>query len=418
MGYSSEAIFMKPRISEDEELKLIKSLGFDNYVFNRKAPFEEADLRGKNGVYIGHCNDSTFIIYDKMLHEDLRMNDLTPLERALNQRYPDKEFLSITNFEVINGYLYHYFKAEKTIRLKQGYDPYVFLNIGDELDIEKEYYVKKETEAGEEVFYTKHWDKENPELLSWKHHQIGGAVAFKLVKMMAGVAYRDATFFDLELNQYISEKGTNEITAKTIEDNLRRKQRPETKPVKKSEPASAPIIDNQNPIKEALLQEEEISSEILTSYRLDKDKHAILSRNEIEIEASASAVWACLTNFKLWPTWHSAISSPKMVKFIRNGPDALWLLTAFKWTYLGVGLTSLVREYQTNQQIGWVASSTGTIIYFHWQIIASEKGCRVVLKTVQSGWRVHLRNFFKPHHTDHQQNWLNALKERALAIKE
>ena len=49
MGFSSEAIFMKPGISEGEELGLLKKLGLEDLVICQKAHFEQIDLRGKNG---------------------------------------------------------------------------------------------------------------------------------------------------------------------------------------------------------------------------------------------------------------------------------------------------------------------------------------------------------------------------------
>ena len=197
MGFSSEAIFIKPGLTEQQETELLESLGFKEYVFNAEVDFSDADSRNKMGVYFGKCNGATYLIFDGAYDAG---RDVKRITSKLN----DHEFLSIMNYESSNSYGYHYIKNGKTIRFKEGFHPDVVKDIGEELAIEKEYYVKKEKENGTLYFYTQ--SDYNDELDKWTHDQIGGAVAFDLVKLITGVSYHHNDLFNSKACQYIPKK--------------------------------------------------------------------------------------------------------------------------------------------------------------------------------------------------------------------
>lgn len=202
MGFSSEAIFIKPVLTEKQEIEILEALGFNNYVLNSETGFDEANSRDKLGIYFGSCNGATYLIFNGVYSTDRKADGLTEIESALAKNLRSHELLSIMNFETSNSYGYHYIKEGKTIRLKEGCHPVLAENIGDELDIEKDYYVKKEEIEGTQYFYTKSNYKQD-EFDKWTHDQIGGSVAFELVKMIAGVSYHHDDLFYSKARQYV-----------------------------------------------------------------------------------------------------------------------------------------------------------------------------------------------------------------------
>ncbi|MGB0521354.1 MAG: hypothetical protein ACPGJS_00270 [Flammeovirgaceae bacterium] len=205
MGLSSEAILIKPHIEEGQFTAFLQQLGIVQPKFNKKAFFEEADVRGKSGIYIGNYKGATFLIYDQVLEGERGSDLLTNLERQLAAALPEHEILGLSNIESSNSYLYHYIKAGKSIRLKQGNYLKVIYDIGEELFLEKANYAKKEVdEDGEVVYYTASTTKLG-ELDTWSHDQIGGTIAFSLAEMMIGQAY-DQIPLDICLHQYLPQK--------------------------------------------------------------------------------------------------------------------------------------------------------------------------------------------------------------------
>ncbi|MEL6560671.1 MAG: hypothetical protein AAFQ94_20935 [Bacteroidota bacterium] len=203
MGFSSEAIFIKPELSKEEQLTLLNNLGYSDYIDNGETYFEEADSRQKHGVYIGHINGATYVIYDGVYETGNRNKDqLTDTEQKIVDTFPNSEILSLINIESVNAYGNSYIKAGTPIRVKEGAHPHVITNYGEELLIEKDYYVKKEHIDGNEFFYTKNHYQEG-ELNKWTHDQIGGSVAFELTKMIAGVSYTHDDIFYSEPHQFI-----------------------------------------------------------------------------------------------------------------------------------------------------------------------------------------------------------------------
>ena len=205
MGFSSEAILIKPSIEEGHFTSFLQRLGVEQPQFNRKAFFEEADTKEKSGIYIGNYKGVTFLIFEGIAEDNRGSDNFTPFERELIKDIPEYEILSIANFESSNSYLYHYIKDGKTVRLKQGNYPDILHNVGQELAIEKTNYVKKELDVdGEEVYYT--ISELNPnDLHPWGHDQIGSRTAFDITKMFIKEAYSDIPL-DMQLHQYLPKK--------------------------------------------------------------------------------------------------------------------------------------------------------------------------------------------------------------------
>lgn len=205
MGVSSEAILIKPSIEEGQFTAFLQQLGIEQAQFNKKAFFEEADTRGKLGIYIGNYKGVTLLIYDNLLVGGRDNDQLTKLERKLITACPNADIVSLANAESSNSYLYHYIKAGKTIRLKQGNYLGIQYDIGEELFVEKTNYAKKEVDQdGELVYYTT--SNANPEELeAWSHDQLGGNIAFSFAEKMIGESY-DQIPLDVYLHQYLSKQ--------------------------------------------------------------------------------------------------------------------------------------------------------------------------------------------------------------------
>ena len=209
MGFSSEAIFIKPALTDEQEQQLLRSLGFKNYVYNKESSFDEADTRTRYGVYIGKVNGATYLIYEGV-YSLKRDGHFSEAERVIADKFQWHEVLSIMNYEVSNSYGYHYIKNAQSIRLKEGYSPDVVSDFGPELPIEKDYYVKREIEDGQEYFFTKAYG--DTEVLDrWTHDQIGGSVAFDLVKMMTGVSYNQDEIFYSKPKQFVPKDQIDQV---------------------------------------------------------------------------------------------------------------------------------------------------------------------------------------------------------------
>ncbi len=200
MGFSSEAVFIKSAIPEEQYTELLSELGFTNILFKGKAYFGEADGRGKQGVYIGNYKDCTLLIYDDILNGHRDQNNFSHVEQVLTSFLPENhEILSLLNIESVNGYCYHYIVNGQTRRLKYGsYDGDAH-EIGEELPLEKRYYTRKEKRGNDTIYSTTSPDGQVNE---WTHDQIGGSIAFLLAAMMIGERYDDIPQ-ELEMHQYI-----------------------------------------------------------------------------------------------------------------------------------------------------------------------------------------------------------------------
>ena len=410
MGFSSEAIFMKPGISEEEELGLLKKLGLEDLVICQKAHFEQIDLRGKNGVYIGHFGDCSFIFFYGIVanYVGIVNESANPWEHALSAIYPNKEFLSILNFESTNSYAYHYFKEGITIRKKMGTHPAIYANIGEELEVEKEYYVKKEVVDGREIFFTKPWNDQKTELDEWTHEQIGGSVAFHLVKMITGVEYADELLFNASVRQYLPE-GDSEMGAWDLDKYLF-KRYPALIP---SELIGLGVIDERryrdDPSALAkLVPRTPIHINYPAGFHpIENNFAAIIT---LELDQYPQRVWDALIRIKEWDEWFPKIYNTRIVS---TDTGQLKPRSRFRWNTLGVNLISQVIDFDPPRAISWVSKGPGITTFHAWQIMPTDSGCKITLEHTQKDWLSQLLHFFLPKRMEmYHLEWLECLQKK------
>ena len=188
MGYSSEAVFIRKKLTDEIVKKVLDNIAEDGFVLcEDKVEFGDIDSRAPHGIYLGQMNDSFYIIrgiYDSSGGFDSALGRLD-LESLCLDLFPEEEILYINNHETANAYAYHLIRESQTIRHKRGFDPDVVIDSGNELDVEKTCYVKKEQRDGQWIYFTKSWRRLG-EFDEWTHDQIGGSIAFQLVRHMTG----------------------------------------------------------------------------------------------------------------------------------------------------------------------------------------------------------------------------------------
>lgn len=416
MGHSSEAIFMKPRITVEQELSLLKKLGLDNFVFKEKVWFEETMTSSRrNGVYIGHCNDSTFIVFDGVVANYIGFikDEFNPWEKILSSLYPNSAFLSILNFEGTCSYQYHYFKDAETVRKKAGVYPKLLSSIGEELEIEKEYYVKKETIDGQEIFFTKPWNEHETELHQWTHAQIGGEVAFRLVKIMAEVEYGHDFMFNSLVNQYLPNGELSIIGAWGLDKKLFQKYPALIPP----ELIGQGIIDEKvyEPTpKQSLSSNSNASNPIHINYPsgFHPVDAPISITGNVEISASPEKVWEVLIQIKNWDEWHLETYN---IQIVSTDIGELKYRSKFRWNTLGVHLLSQVNDFEPSRKISWMSRGTGISSFHAWQLIPTEQGTKVIVENTQKGWLCQLHHRLWPQRmVAYHVDWLERLSKRVL----
>ena len=212
MGFSTEVLFIKPAASENQILELLQKLTGEVCMEIGETTISQADRRGSFGIYIGETNGATVILYEGLLSAR-DSNHLNDCERKLIEQFPDRDLLTIANYESSNFYSYHLIQGGKTIRLKSGAHPDVEIDFGQELDLEKANYVKREIENGVEYFYVNSFYKPG-EFEKLTHDQIGGSVAFDMAKMMTGINYNHIDMLGVKVKQYISKSEYDRVIAK------------------------------------------------------------------------------------------------------------------------------------------------------------------------------------------------------------
>lgn len=411
MGFSSEAIFMKPAISEEEEPGLLKKLGLDDLVICQKAPFEETMTHFKRrGVYIGHCGDCSYIVFDSVLvnYFGIVTDKLNPWEQILSDIYPDKDFLSVLNYDNTNAYSYHYFREGMTNRKKMGFHPTIHADIGEELELEKEYYVKKESVDGKEIFFTKPWNEQKTELDEWTHDQIGGSVAFHLVKMMAGVEYGHDLMFESYINQYLS-KETLEIGGWDLDKRLFKKYPTLIPP----ELIGLGIIDERRYTDDASELAKLVprtSIHINYPYGFHPVENNFASIITLELDQYPQQVWKALVEIEDWGKWFPHIYNARIAM---TGIGKLENRSRFRWNVLGVNLVSQIIDFESPRKISWVSKGWGITAFHAWQIMPTDTGSKITLEHTQKGWLSQLLHFFLPKRMEkYHLEWLECLQKK------
>ncbi|MBK6525161.1 MAG: hypothetical protein IPG07_06135 [Crocinitomicaceae bacterium] len=213
MGYSSEAIFIKPELTKSDIENLLQALTGEEYIEVGITTLGQADRRDRYGIYVGSANGASVIINDRMDWQRDKATLKSKTEQTLIDLYPGHELLTIANFETSNSYTYHLIKEGKTIRLKSGYHPDVEFDVGEELEIEKNCYVKKEIMDGVTFYFQKSYS--DPEKFEkYTHDQIGGEVAFEMTKLFTGYKYSSTEMNQILVKQFISKNDLERILSR------------------------------------------------------------------------------------------------------------------------------------------------------------------------------------------------------------
>jgi uncharacterized protein YndB with AHSA1/START domain len=316
------------------------------------------------------------------------------------------------NFEGTLSYQYHYFKDGVTIRKKAGSDTNLFSDTGEELDIEKEYYVKKEIIDGQEIFFTKPWNEHETELHQWTHAQIGGEVAFRLVKMVAGVEYNHDLMFESFVNHYLPA----DESASGMQDfeNYLFEKYPELIP---PELIGQGIIDEKvyEPTpKQSLSSNSNATNPIHINYpRGFHPVDAPISiTGNVEISAPPEKVWEVLIQIKNWDEWHLETYN---IQIVSTDIGELKYRSKFRWNTLGVHLLSQVIDFEPSRKISWMSEGTGISSFHAWQLIPTEQGTKVIVENTQKGWLCQLHHRLRPQRmVAYHLDWLERLSIRVL----
>lgn len=423
MGFSTEAIFMQPKIAEEEELELLYKLGLTNLSYAGKVDFEETMTAARrSGVYIGHCGDSTYIVFTGilLLYIGIVIEDLNPWEKALSKIYPDKLFLSILNFEVVNGYSYHLFKSGISIRKKDGSHPDVYRDYGEELDLEKEYYEKKEIIDGREIYFTKPWNENQTELDQWTHDQIGGSIAFYLTKMMAGVEYGQDPMFEATVNKYVptdnitidhSHWDIHKILFQKFPELIPREVRSlgVLGPQRKGE-AFTHQISNHSEAHFTIPKFDPHPSHIKYPEHFHPVEAPVSTIVSVELDASPKDVWQTIIDVQHWSEWHPATQK---IWVEGNGSIRLKPSAKFHWHTLGMYLEGKILEFDRRGRITWKTKCGGVQSFHAWEWVATETGVKITLTNTQRGWLARLAYWLNPKRMENYHlNLLECLQKR------
>jgi hypothetical protein len=138
----------------------------------------------------------------------------------------------------------------------------------------------------------------------------------------------------------------------------------------------------------------------------------VFASNQIIIPASLEAIWPWLIRAELWPSWYPYSAD---IHFIStSGPD-LRDRTRFRWSKLGIPITSKVLEFEPLTRISWDIQGIGIHAYQAWVLTPQEDGSTHVLtEETQTGWLARLGQSLMPNRlTDKHQHWLESLSKKA-----
>jgi uncharacterized protein YndB with AHSA1/START domain len=138
------------------------------------------------------------------------------------------------------------------------------------------------------------------------------------------------------------------------------------------------------------------------------DQNAPLkARKEIVIQASSDTVWSALTNISQWPGWQPDVSAAKLDGDLSVG-------SVFHWKAKGLNITSVIREIDSQNSIGWTGDSIGMQAVHLWKLEPLGNETRVITEESLSGWFPRLLKIFVPSFLDDSLSGsLNVLKKHA-----
>ena len=134
-------------------------------------------------------------------------------------------------------------------------------------------------------------------------------------------------------------------------------------------------------------------------------------RNELNMTATPSLVWAWLVRAPLWPNWYENASDVRIA-----GPEEdLTDGSRFRWKTMGITVSCKVTEYIFEERIAWSGRAFGIEVHHAWVLTPSNLGCKVLTEETQRGWPAILGKLFllpRQMHAAHQL-WLEGLQCQA-----
>ncbi len=133
-------------------------------------------------------------------------------------------------------------------------------------------------------------------------------------------------------------------------------------------------------------------------------------RNELDMAAAPSRVFATLIAAPHWPDWYPNAKNVEML----DGGARLEAGARFRWTTFGVRIISEVKEFSPNERIAWDGRAFGVDVYHAWLIRPSARGAYVVTEETQHGGIARLAAALMPGRmSKFHQLWLEALEKRS-----
>jgi uncharacterized protein YndB with AHSA1/START domain len=103
---------------------------------------------------------------------------------------------------------------------------------------------------------------------------------------------------------------------------------------------------------------------------------AVITRDEIVIQAPIQAIWDIQTDVRAWPSWQ-----PEVARTHSDGP--LEVGSVFRWQTAGLDITSTVHEVEPPTRIAWGGPAQGIVAAHVWTL---EQRARGVLVHTEESW--------------------------------
>lgn len=131
------------------------------------------------------------------------------------------------------------------------------------------------------------------------------------------------------------------------------------------------------------------------------------AHKEIVIQAPPDTVWNALTDIPQWPGWQPDVTAAKLEGDLSVG-------SVFHWKAKGLNITSVIREIESQNRIGWTGDSIGMQAVHLWKLEPLGNDTRVITEESLSGWFPRLLKIFVPSFLDDSLSGsLNVLKNHA-----
>ena len=141
------------------------------------------------------------------------------------------------------------------------------------------------------------------------------------------------------------------------------------------------------------------------------DNCAVHVVNELDLDVTVEAAWACLIRATEWPEWYPNAAN---VKLLNTDNTELAQGVRFRWKTFGMTITCQVDEYVPFERLAWSSVSYGMRVYHAWIFEDRASRCYVRTEETQNGFIPKLAAKLMPGkiHKFHQI-WLEELEAAA-----